>query len=128
MLAPDGRCPAVDGLAARLAVALDGFRAPPTREDLRRRRGLSPRLRRNLRNWGYPWVLEDFAFHLTLAGPFAAAPKAGWLAAAEAHFAPLRQSPIIIDAVSLCHQRDGADFKEVARPATRPPSAPPCRP
>lgn len=124
VLMPLGPCPAVDRLAARLTVALDPFRAPQTRQY----RGLSPRQRRNQRNWGFPWVLDDFAFHLTLAGPFAGPPDAGWLAAAQALFAPLRQTPVVIDAVSLCHQRDGADFREVARFATRPPCAPPSRP
>ena len=125
VLMPDGHCAAVDRLAARLTTALDAFRAPQMRQD---RRGLSARQRRNLHNWGYPWVLDDFAFHLTLAGPFAGAPDACWLAAAEAHFAPLRQGPVLIDAVSLCHQRDGAEFREVARLPIRPPSAPPSRP
>ena len=123
VLMPLGPCPAVDRLAARLTVALDPFRAP----DIRQTRRLSPRQRRNQRNWGYPWVLDDSAFHLTLAGPFAGPPDAAWLAAAQAHFAPLRQTPVVIDAVSLCHQRDGADFREVARLPTRPPCAPPSR-
>ena len=124
VLMPLGPCPAVDRLAARLTVALDPFRAP----QMRQFRQLSPRQRRNQRKWGAPWVLDDFAFHLTLAGPFAGAPDAGWVAAAQAHFAPLRQGAVVIDAVSLCHQRDGADFKELARLPTRPPCAPPSRP
>lgn len=59
---------AVAKLAERCLRAFDHFRAPPGMEELERRRmrGLPPRQERLLMRWGYPYVLEEFRFHLTL--------------------------------------------------------------
>lgn len=50
---------------------LDQLRAPLTEKDLQRRlgKGLTPRQEDLLRRWGYPYVLEEFRFHMTLTGP-----------------------------------------------------------
>ena len=49
---------------------LDVFRAPPTETELEKRRKakLSPQQEQNLQDWGYPYVMEEFKFHLTLTG------------------------------------------------------------
>src|SRR5262249_54746601 len=51
--------------------AFDNFRSPVTPEERRRRlgAGLTNRQIENLDRWGYPYVLEDFRFHMTLTGP-----------------------------------------------------------
>ena len=58
-------------LAARVVKDLDAFRAPPTEAELakRRRARLSPAQEAHLKRWGYPYVLDQFRFHLTLTGP-----------------------------------------------------------
>ncbi|SBW07259.1 Phosphonate metabolism protein (modular protein) [uncultured delta proteobacterium] len=56
-------------ILAREAVAFfDGFRAPPSEEELNRRRakGLTLRQERYLWRWGYPYVFDEFRFHITL--------------------------------------------------------------
>jgi hypothetical protein len=56
---------------AREAVSFfDSFRAPPSEEELARRRqqGLTPRQEQYLLRWGYPHVFDEFRFHITLAG------------------------------------------------------------
>lgn len=45
------------------------FRAPLTDEDRTRRKNLTGRQAGYLERFGYPYVFEDFQFHLTLAGP-----------------------------------------------------------
>lgn len=45
------------------------FRAPLTDEDRARRKNLTERQAGYLDRFGYPYVFEDFQFHLTLAGP-----------------------------------------------------------
>ncbi len=57
-------------LAADCVRTFDRFRAPPTPEELSRRRSirLSPRQDELLTLWGYPLVLDEFRFHLTLTG------------------------------------------------------------
>lgn len=62
-----------DGLAALAAACvtgLDHLRRPPGQEELGRRRqaGLSAGQEALLARWGYPYVLEEFRFHLTLTG------------------------------------------------------------
>src|ERR1700761_3111400 len=57
-------------LAADCVCAFDVFRAPLTAEDRARRRPdrLTERQRAYLDRWGYPYVMEGFRFHMTLAG------------------------------------------------------------
>lgn len=50
--------------------SFDGFRAPLSLDERDRRlaAGLSGRQIGNLDKWGYPYVLEDFRFHMSLTG------------------------------------------------------------
>lgn len=67
-LTPSGPAPELDALAADCVRGFDAFRAPASADELERRRrgGLSPRQDSNLREFGYPFVMDDFRFHLTL--------------------------------------------------------------
>jgi putative phosphonate metabolism protein len=59
---------ALADLAASCVREFDRFRAAPSAADLakRRRASLTPRQDALLREWGYPYVFEEFRFHLTL--------------------------------------------------------------
>ncbi len=61
----------LQALAAAAVAELDGFRAPLTESELKRRleSGLSARQQALLQQWGYPYVMEEFRFHMTLTGP-----------------------------------------------------------
>ena len=69
-LVPNGPAPAIEALAARLVERLDRFRAPPGAAELARRRAhvLTPAQDANLERWGYPYVMGEFRFHVTLSG------------------------------------------------------------
>ena len=69
-LVPSGPCPALDDLAAACVREPDGLRASPDERELARRRahGLSRRQEEYLARWGYPYVMDEFRFHLTLTG------------------------------------------------------------
>lgn len=69
-LCPAGETDAISTLAARCVSELDAFRAPPTTDELDRRRGsgLSVRQEHNLTRWGYPHIMDLFRFHITLTG------------------------------------------------------------
>lgn len=69
-LIPTGDSTALADLAAAVVQTLDQFRAPPSDAELAKRRkaNLSARQDANLIKWGYPYVMEDFRFHLTLTG------------------------------------------------------------
>ncbi|MFD0979474.1 DUF1045 domain-containing protein [Tropicimonas aquimaris] len=70
-LVPEGDPTPLALLAARVVEALDAFRAVPSEAELERRRqaGLSQRQEVLLQQWGYPYVMEEYRFHLTLSGP-----------------------------------------------------------
>lgn len=57
-------------LADACVVAFDHFRALPTEQELAKRLkpGLTERHIEHLYRWGYPYVFEDFRFHMTLTG------------------------------------------------------------
>ena len=62
--------PEMQALHALCVRDFDGFRAPPSDADLARRRKapLTPEQDARLVAWGYPYVFEDFRFHMTLTG------------------------------------------------------------
>lgn len=65
--------PSVDELAAACVERFDGFRRPAAAAELARRRArnLSARQDALLCRWGYPYVMEEFRFHMTLTGALA---------------------------------------------------------
>ena len=67
-LVPEEPVARLNQLANDVVVALDRFRAPPTDEEIKRRNPerMTVSQRRNLEQWGYPYVFEDFRFHMTL--------------------------------------------------------------
>lgn len=72
-LVPAATCTDINLLAEACVREFDRFRAPMTHEDRARRLagGLSPRQIEQLDRWGYPYVFEDFRFHMTLTGSLA---------------------------------------------------------
>ncbi len=72
-LVPTARCTDLQDLADRCVVEFDEFRQPAGEAELARRRasGLSPRQEELLLRWGYPYVLDQWRFHLTLTGRIA---------------------------------------------------------
>jgi hypothetical protein len=65
--------PALDRLAAEVVFAFESFRAPLEPDERARRLGmpLSERQLSHLDHFGYPYVLEDFCYHMTLTGKIA---------------------------------------------------------
>jgi hypothetical protein len=68
-LRPAAPSPALEALAAACVRDLDRFRQPADAEELEKRRaaGLTARQEENLLRYGYPYLFEDFRFHLTLS-------------------------------------------------------------
>ena len=91
----------------------------PSEVARRSRGGLSPRQQAMLAQWGYPYVLEDFVFHMTLTGPLdsLSAVQTEQLAGhARNWFAPLLAQGLCVDAVSwFCEAHAGGDFHFVER-------------
>ncbi|MDI1343434.1 MAG: DUF1045 domain-containing protein, partial [Pseudolabrys sp.] len=72
-LVPQSPRPLLNALAEACVRGFDRFRAPMSEQERRRRvtPGLSDRQIVNLARWGYPYVCEDFRFHMTLTGALA---------------------------------------------------------
>lgn len=104
------------GRIARACVeALDPFRAPAPPEETARRRaaGLTGRQEAMLARWGYPYVMEEFRFHITLSGPL---DDAGSLTdRARDHFADVLPEPFVLDAVALVGEGTDGRFRLVER-------------
>lgn len=110
---------ALSALAAQVVRDLDPFRAPLTGAEIARRRArpLSPTQEANLHRWGYPRVMEEFRFHLTLTGPLRDA--RGTLPIVAAHFAPVLPRPFVIDALTLLGEDAEGRFHQITRCALR---------
>jgi putative phosphonate metabolism protein len=69
-LVPREAEPRVETLAARCTTELDSFRAPMSAQERGRRMavGLSQAQIEHLDRWGYPYVLGEYRFHMTLTG------------------------------------------------------------
>lgn len=102
-LIPTDTPAALHEFAAQVVQGLDSFRAPLTDADIARRRpdSLTPRQRELLQAYGYPYVMEQFQFHLTLSGRMEGPTAAAFDAAAQAHFAGLLPQPFVIEDLCL---------------------------
>jgi putative phosphonate metabolism protein len=116
-LTPLGDTTMLAALAADVVMTLDGFRAPPTVQEIARRKPdrLSERQRALLAQWGYPYVLDQFQFHLTLTGSLTKADSAATLRALEPHLASLLPKPFVLADLVLFGQGDDGMFRTLHR-------------
>lgn len=115
-LVPETRHALLSRLAQACVREFDRFRAPLIAHDRDRRRaaGLSARQEQNLVRWGYPYVNEDFRFHMTLTGPLATADRARALQFLCEKFERLAgHNSLIVDQIVLARQKDKATPFEV---------------
>jgi putative phosphonate metabolism protein len=107
---PDGPSQELERLAADCVGFFDGFRAPLTPDDRARRNPptLMPRQRDYLDRWGYPYVMEEFRFHMTLTGRLDPARREPILAMLQERFARLGIARLAIDRLALFRQNDSA--------------------
>lgn len=106
---------ALDQLAADCVQQLQALSQPLSPDELQRRRraNLSTEQDALLQAWGYPYVLQQFRFHLSLTGPLQALPAAalaGLLEAAAARFHPL-PNPRVDRLSVFVEPSPGADFR-----------------
>ncbi|WP_299739643.1 DUF1045 domain-containing protein [uncultured Roseobacter sp.] len=116
-LTPVGDTRALAGMAACVVRDLDAFRAPPTDAELARRKQsrLTELQEENLRQWGYPYVMEAFKFHMTLTGPLPRELRGKVMADANAHFGDLPPRPFGVDSLTLVGEGEAGMFHEIHR-------------
>jgi len=119
-LTPATPTPAIDALGAACVRGFDDLRAPLSPADYARRKPdqLSARQRDYLQAWGYPYVFEEFRFHMTLSGRLTAAEAALVETTARGHFGPLLVQAVAIDRLMLFREpAPGAPFTQAAEVA-----------
>lgn len=107
-LIPSQPCPDLEDLAAACVREIDPLRAPPSETDLvkRRARGLTEAQEACLIRWGYPYVMEEFRFHLTLSGSLMPADRTRLLSLLRDLTAPLCRDPVTVGELCLFTQPD----------------------
>lgn len=110
--------PEMDRLAADCVTGFEPFRAPlhPADIDRRRSAGLTARQDEQMLAYGYPYIFEDFDFHMTLAGPLDP-PKKDQVLNALCRRAPaIDRMSLWVDAIALYQQPDREKpFTQTAR-------------
>ena len=116
-LVPDGDTGPLATLVARAVQELDPFRAPATEDELVKRRAarLSPAQDALLVRWGYPYVLDEFRFHLTLTGRLEADVAGATEAALAPMLAQLPLQPYRITGLTLLGEDEIGWFHQITR-------------
>jgi len=111
-LVPDGDQTGIGALSDDAVRDFDGFRAAPDEADLRRRRPelMPPRQRELYEKWGYPYVFDEFRFHLTLTDPVPTARGRVVDEALAAHFATAPQDVVLRSIAVFIEPERGDDF------------------
>jgi putative phosphonate metabolism protein len=107
---PARPCAELQQLAADCTREFDSFRAPLTAKDRARRNPakLTPRQCDHLDRWGYPYVMEEFRFHMTLTGRLTAERREPIVAMLRDRFSVIGGEDLAIDRLALFRQDDAA--------------------
>jgi putative phosphonate metabolism protein len=116
---PATASPALGRLAADCVTAFERFRLPMTEQERSRRlaAGLSRQQTANLDRFGYPYVFEEFRFHMTLTGRVEPDRRAAIHALLQDEFArACGKEPVRLDRLALARQdRPGAAFRVIGQ-------------
>lgn len=91
----------VSNLAWSCVRSLDHLRAPLTPEDIARRPGLKGVEQENLLQWGYPYVADQFRFHMTLTSALGDNDLSEALATFHNVAGSALDEPVMLDAISV---------------------------
>lgn len=102
-LRPAEPVPAFNALVFRMVQAFEPYRAPLNEAEMARRLAapLTERQKALLARWGYPYVDDEFRFHLTLTGRQTPEESAAIIAALAEHVAPLVAEPLPVPDLCL---------------------------
>ncbi len=107
---PGGRSDDLQQLATDCVTGFDAFRAPLSAADRawRKPERLTARQCDYLDRWGYPYVMEEFRFHMTLTGRLSDERRGPIVAQLRERFAAIDLTGLSIDRIALFKQADGA--------------------
>ena len=118
-IVPKSTSAALDRLAADCVTAFDRMRSPLTPQERHKRivAGASARQIENLDRWGYPFVFEDFRFHMTLTGALNAGRHVSIIALLQSRFERIdgRRSLPITHIALVRQENPAARFRVLRR-------------
>lgn len=115
-LVPEEDTIALQDLAAHVVEHFEPFRAPLSLKDraARAARGLTPRQEELLDGYGYPYVFDEFRFHMTLTDRLPESERDEIAAAAEGWFGPVLADAVTLDRLVLFHEPEpGRAFRRL---------------
>lgn len=107
---------ALQDLAANVVETFEPFRAPLGQKAraARMASGLTPRQEELLDAYGYPYVFDEFRFHMTLTDRLDEADRAELTSAVHTWFGPELVEDIVLDRLVLFHEPDtGLPFRRI---------------
>lgn len=116
-IVPSTEPDALSSFASLCVTHFEPWRAPLTVTEREKRLApyLSPRQIELLDKFGYPYVMDEFRFHLTLSGRLSDEHRPAFLDAARAHFADALAVAMKLDRISIYHEPEpGAPFLRIA--------------
>jgi putative phosphonate metabolism protein len=118
-LVPEGDEADLLHLGAEVVSRLEPLRAALSPAELAKRdpARLSQRQRDLLGLWGYPYVMEEFRFHLTLTGPLEDAVAVAVASVLDGWLAPVLPRPFVIEDLCLFGEDGEGRFHLVSRHA-----------
>ncbi|WP_439148993.1 DUF1045 domain-containing protein [Sulfitobacter sp.] len=116
-LRPRNQDIALQDFAAAAVKVFDPFRATLTDAEIARRRKakLTAQQDQQMLNWGYPFIFDDFHFHLTLSGRLGADDAAHVIDALAPRLENIVPDPFLIDAITLMGQDAQGMFHQIHR-------------
>jgi len=116
-LRPTQTSAALDQLAADCVRELDHFRKPPSKAELAKRGAadLSDAQRKMLKKWGYPYVMDEYRFHMTLTERLEKPERKAVLGDLRELGKDIVGKPVHIDVLTLMQQKSVDDPFEVVK-------------
>lgn len=112
-LVPGEHSPLLQSFAAEAVRRFEPFRAPLSEADIARRKPekLTPTQRAHLIEWGYPYVFDEFRFHMTLSGALEPALAEAVEPLLQSRFAGFLGKPLPVSGLALFAETErGAPF------------------
>lgn len=116
-LRPAGNDEELGVLAGNVVRAFEPLRAPLNETDIARRRKstLSERQDAQMLKWGYPYVFQDFHFHMTLSGRISIHKAQNTMPVLQQLFVPVAPHPFIVRSVSVMGEDACGMFHQIHR-------------
>ena len=114
---PVGDTDRIGRFSATIVAGLDSFRAPLSEDDMARRRpdALTARQQEYLLEWGYPYVMDEFRYHMTLTGSVDADEIGPVIREADSYFDTVLPRPFPVTSLCHCAERRDGRFELVHR-------------